>query len=268
VLGARRGSPGVPAGAAEGRRNYLTGADLRRWRSNVPIWKTVRFAGVLDGVDIVYRGGGRRFEYDLEVAPGADPSAIRIAWTGASDIRLDQSGDLVLRTGAGDLVQRKPVAYQMDGSERRAVAAWFRLEEGGVSFDLGPYDRAKPLVIDPIIDYATWFPANLTLVAADSSGASYLSGTISAPVLPVTQNAYQPSCGTDGACNTPQNQLTSTLDSERNSDVFIAKFSPDGSTLIYCTYLGGSGRDVPVGVAVDGSGNVALAGTTTSTDFR
>ncbi len=174
---------------------------------------------------------------------------------------------MVLRTGAGDLVQRKPVAYQVEGSERREVAASFRLESGYVAFDLGPYDRAKPLVIDPIIDYATWFPANITLVAADSSGAAYLTGTISAPILPVTQNAYQPTCGSDGNCNTPQNQLNSTVDSARNSDVFIAKFSPDGSTLIYCTYLGGSGRDVPVGIAVDGSGNAALAGTTTSPDF-
>jgi hypothetical protein len=79
MVGAQRRSPGVPEGESEGRHNYLMGADPRRWRSNVRVWQAVRFAGVRDGVDIVYRGGGRRFEYDLEVAAGANPSAIRIA---------------------------------------------------------------------------------------------------------------------------------------------------------------------------------------------
>ena len=48
---------------------------------------------------------------------------------------------------------------------------------------------------------------------------------------------------------------------------FLSKLSPDGSSLLYSTYLGGNGYEVPSGLAVDSSGNMIVAGYTTSTDF-
>jgi hypothetical protein len=60
-----------------------------------------------------------------------------------------------------------------------------------VGFDLGDYDRSEPLIIDPVIDYATWFPGSVTTVAVDSTGAAYIAGQVNGgSVLPVTYNAY------------------------------------------------------------------------------
>ena len=176
VAGARRDLTGQPEGETPGRRNYLTGSDPAKWRTNVRLWERVRFAGVRPGVDVVYRGGGRQFEYDLVVAPGVDPRQIRISFTGAEKIELSQSGDMILRTKAGDVFQRKPVAYQVIAGVRRDVAAAFLLAGGRIGFEVGPYDRSVPLVIDPTIDYSAWFPGTFTALAVDSGGAAYITG--------------------------------------------------------------------------------------------
>jgi hypothetical protein len=267
IDGAPRDAVGIPEDESAGRRNYLMGADPRQWRTNVRLWERVRFHAVRPGIDIVYRGADGRLEFDLEVAPGAHPRAVTFAWTGADNITLDSAGNLVLHTEAGELVERKPVAYQMVGTTRRTVRAAFRIQGERVSFDLGPYNAAAPLVIDPSIDYATWFPGPITLIAADTSGAAYVSGSIPVPVLPATEGAFQQICGTDGFCNMPGYQVPQPSAFQESPDVFIAKFSSDGSSLVYCTYLGGSGADIPAALTVDGSGNVIVGGSTTSADF-
>jgi hypothetical protein len=50
-------------------------------------------------------------------------------------------------------------------------------------------------------------------------------------------------------------------------NAFLAKISADGSSLLYSTYLGGNCTDQPSAVAIDGSSNVLIAGSTCSTNF-
>ena len=259
VVGARRDPAALPEIEVPGHRNYLMGSDPARWRTHVPLWERVRFRGVLDGVDVVYRGGGHRFEYDLAIAPGADAAAIEISFTGADGIRFDESGGLIMPTAAGDAIQHRPVAYQTIRGVRHEVTAKFRLKGTRVGFDLGDYDRSEPLIIDPVIDYATWFPGSVTTVAVDSTGAAYIAGQVNGgSVLPVTYNAYQKA--------TPGSQAAET-NFQLLYHLYVAKFSPDGSSLVYCTYLGGSGTDTAVALALDSSGNVVVGGITGSTDY-
>jgi len=125
--------------------NYLIGRDARRWRTGVPTYAAVAYRGVYPGVDLVYYGARGRLEYDWRLAPGADPRRIRLAvalagtgtdgagtdgagvgaGVGHAAPRLDARGALVLRTVAGDIVQRAPVVYQLVGGRRRPVAARF-----------------------------------------------------------------------------------------------------------------------------------------------
>ena len=253
VVGARKDPVGVPEREVPGRRNYLTGADPARWRRNVRLWEQVRFAGVLDGVDVVYHGGGRRFEYDLVIAPGVNARTIGISFSGPEELTLDKSGDLIMRTAAGDVIQRRPVAYQMEGGERREVTAEFRLDGSRVGFGVGAYDHSKALIIDPLIDYDTWFPGTVAAVAVDGSGSAYIAGEVYSPVLPATSGAYQ--------------QAPSGTPTSASPRQYVAKFSPDGSTLVYCTYLGGSGTDTAIALALDASDNLVIGGVTSSDDF-
>ncbi|MBV8176508.1 MAG: hypothetical protein JO151_18360 [Verrucomicrobia bacterium] len=57
---------------------YFIGNDPARWRSKVANYGRVRYQAVYPGIDLVYYGNQRQLEYDLVVAPGADPSRIQL----------------------------------------------------------------------------------------------------------------------------------------------------------------------------------------------
>jgi hypothetical protein len=89
-------------------------------------------------------------------------------------------------------------------------------------------------------------------IAVDSSGNSYITGYTVSTNFP-TMNPLQPTIG--GGEGTIL------------GDAFVAKLNPAGSGLVYSTYIGGSGDDRGSGIAVDGSGNAYVTGSTGSTDF-
>lgn len=111
-----------------GRAHYLLGRDPRRWRTDVPTYARVRYAGVYPGIDLVYYGAGRhRLEYDFLVAPGADPAAIRVAFTGVGRLALDAGGALVVPVAGGHLRLEPPVLYQEIAGVRRPVRGGYVL---------------------------------------------------------------------------------------------------------------------------------------------
>jgi hypothetical protein len=77
--------------------NYFIGADPSNWRTNIPTYEKVTYTNIYHGVDLVYYGNQGKLEYDLIVAPGADPNLIRLVFDGAEKIEVDSAtGDLVL----------------------------------------------------------------------------------------------------------------------------------------------------------------------------
>ena len=117
----------------------------------------VNYQDVYPGVDLVYYGNQRELEYDFVVAPGRDPAQIALEFAGMESLRLDATGNLVLRTALGDVVQRKPVVYQEVGGKRRPVEGAYRLlADNRVGFAIGRYDAGLPLVIDPIFAYSSY----------------------------------------------------------------------------------------------------------------
>ena len=78
LLGARAGAAVVGEQRTTAKAHYLIGGDRSRWQRNVPLYQRVRYRSVLPGVDLIYYGNQRQLEYDFVVAPGADPSTIRL----------------------------------------------------------------------------------------------------------------------------------------------------------------------------------------------
>ena len=238
------------------RRHYLLGNHPRAWRHNVTTFERVRYSEVNPGIDLVFYGSQGQLEHDFIVAPGARPDVLRVSWEGVASARLDADGNLILETAAGRLLQRKPVAYQDIAGVRTPVEARFRFEApAAVRFELGPYDPAHRLVIDPILDYSTYLGGSgldaAYAVAVDASGAAYVAGTTQSLDFPIAGNPVQ---------NQPP---PATLP----GDIFVTKFKPDGSTPEYSTYIGGDRDDAALAIAVDGGGNVYLAGKTSSTNL-
>lgn len=240
-----------------GKSNYLLGRDQSKWRTSIPTYGKVIERDVYPGVNLVYYGRQRQLEYDFVVAPKARVQAIRLQVDGARKLRLDPAGNLVLEVPGGELSFLKPVAYQQIGSQRRPVDAAYVLRgQGQVAFRVGRYDRAQPLVIDPILAYSTYLGgtnidgANAIAVLS-SDGTAFVTGGTFSTDFP-TEHPLQPNAG--GANDFPQ-------------DAFVTKLSTDGGTFLYSTYLGGSSEDYGTGIAVDSLGDAYVTGVTLSSDF-
>jgi Beta-propeller repeat len=234
-----------------GKSNYLTTNDLAKWRTNIPNYSKVRYKDVYPGIDLIYYGNQRDLEYDFVVAPGADPKVVTLSFEGIVDsrsvaLRIDNNGDLVL--DAVDLRQHKPVVYQELDGIRESISCRYVLKGGQrVGFELGAYDRSRPLVIDPVLSYSTTGLGG-SAIAVDSLGNAYLTGD------PGFQGVLGSSCGT--APNTFPCY-----------DAFVAKLNASGTELIYSTYFGGNDVDYGTAIAVDHAGNAYLAGVTSSANF-
>lgn len=244
-----------------GRVNYLLGNSSARWQKSVPTFAKVQYTAVYEGIDLVYYGNNQELEYDFYVAPKIDPSVIGLKFDGADNLRIAANGDLVLKVGANELVQKRPVAYQTIAGIRRAVAVRYQISDRGtVSFVLGKYDQGQPLVIDPILSYSTYIGGAKGdigwAIAVDGEGRAYIAGdTLSIfKTLPTSGQQTNAGGGT-----------------RYGGDAFVARLDFDTNTLAltlgYLTYLGGDGLDSAIGIAVDADGAAYITGYTTSTNF-
>lgn len=235
------------------RTNYLTGNDPSQWTTGIANYGKVEYQDVYAGIDLVYYGNQGQLEYDFVVDPGIDPSVIAISIQGARDVTLDTSGNLVLHTSGGDVVQQAPVIYQELGGVRQAVAGEFVLQgDTEVGFRIGTYDTSRTLIIDPVLSYSTYLGGNSSdsgqAIAVDADGNAYITGYTYSANFPTTAGATQPGLG--GAI-----------------DAFVAKLNASGTQLLYSTYLGGTSDDEGLGIAVDAAGNAYVTGYTGSSNF-
>ena len=273
--GAKKDATVVGADQLPGKSNYFVGNDPAKWHSNVPQFARVRYQNIYPGIDLIYYGKQGRLEYDFEVAPGADPRRVVLQFHGADKLKLDADGNLRLALSAGDVRLEAPRVYQKIGEEQKPVAGRFALlGKDKVGFELGPYDRSRTLVIDPVLTYLSYLGGS----GDEACSAPAIAGVVT-PGCPAIAVDSAPGVGGQGnmyvAGSTtsidfppapqPPAPFQPTLAGKAN--IFIAKFDPTGSSLLFSTYLGGDGVDTSAGVAVDSALNVYVAGTTTSTNF-
>ena len=249
LVGANSSAAAVGADELEGKANYLVGDDPSKWRTNVPTYGRVRYAGVYPGVDLVYYGNQRQLEYDFRIAPGADPRAVNLRFDGADKVEVDAAGDLLLTLGESVVRQPKPLIYQEAGGVRRAVEGGYEVgADGRVRFALGEYDASQTLVIDPVIVYSTYLGGSdhesAQSIAVDSAGSAYLLGGTASSEFPMTTD-LSPTTG----------------------GIFVTKLNPAGTAIVYSTLVGGSISNQGWDIALDSAGAAYVTGNTRSTDF-
>lgn len=240
--------------------NYFIGGNPREWRVDIPHFaRAVSRSLVGQRLGAVVYGNHNGLEYDLRLRPGDNASSLRLRFSGASRIELAR-GDLVLSVGNREVRMKKPIVYEeLPGGTRRGVHAEYRVEaDGSVGLNVAPHDSRATLVVDPSISiaYATFLGGAgneiAGNVAVDQAGKVYIAGvTASSSTFPET-----------GAVRVGPVVGASAF--------YIAKIDPTvtgANSLVYLTFLGGSGTQSGGLIAVDGAGDVAITGTTTSTDF-
>ena len=229
-----------------GHANFLMGPDPRAWRTGLPVFGEILYRGLYPGIDAAYAGKDGHLKSEFRVAPGADPRQIRLEYS--VDLAIDDGGNL----HAGELLEQAPEIYQDTPRGRVSIRGRYRLLDARtVGFAIERYDTRFPLVIDPVISYATYLGGTgfgaVTGVAVDSAGNLYATGWTEALDFPIVGAAQAINRG--------------------GVDAFIVKMNPAGNALVYATYIGGGGEDKGAAIAVDASNQAYVTGSTASNNF-
>ncbi len=249
------------------------------WKTGLRASSKIAYRELWPGIDLIYYGTVERMKYEFIVHPGADPSRIRLAYRGADSVTLTEEGRLEVMTPAAGFSDDSPAAWQeVDGRtveiamayklldappSRNGVNSPSRNGSGGArldapesllhayGFEVGEYDRSRPLVLDPaVLVYCGFIGGSDTdagkSIAVDESGDAYITGfTFSTEAtFPVVTGPGPAHAG--------------------DSDAFVAKIDASGASLLYCGFLGGEGTDFGNGIAVDHEGNAYVIGDTHS----
>ena len=234
--------------------NYFLGNDPMTWRKKVPLFGILRYSGVWPGVDVVFHGEGGDLKYDLELAPGTRVADIGLRFEGLERMYVDASGNLVMNTSVGDVTELAPVAYYADGAQEPVNCAFdLRGDRLGFSFPDG-IDDSRPIVIDPILIASTLSgctgASNYGHCATyDDLGNIYTGARNFGPSYPASVGAFQTAFGGGG------------------TDMSFSKYNPDGSNLIWASYLGGSSNENPHSMIVNSLGRLCIMGSAASTNF-
>ncbi|MDI1436655.1 beta strand repeat-containing protein [Polyangium sorediatum] len=244
-----------------GVANFLIGDDPSAWRTNIPTYAGLVYEDLYPNIRVRYEGVDANLKSTVEVAPFANPALVRWTYEGATEQRIDdETGNLIVVVGTAErdgesgedtLIETAPIAWQNIDGENMLVEVRFRLEaNGAVHYELGDYDRSKPLIIDPALIYNTYLGSATTTngraLALDTSGRTYITGDTTSSTLFPAPN------GKDTTYN-------------GGNDVFVARLDANGSNLEYSTYLGGAGNDIAYDIAVDSASQAWVVGSTTGT---
>jgi hypothetical protein len=227
------------------RVNFFLGTAA--WKTDVPTYAKVVYRDLYPGIDLSYGGTGQQVKSEFLAAAGADPGLIRLEYS--ERVSLDAEGNL----RAGDLFREgAPEIFQVIGGKNVKIAGRYRLlDQYTVGFEIGPYNRSLPLVIDPTISYCSYLGGSsttaITGIALDPGANLYMTGWTDALNFPVDVPYQAVNAG--------------------GVDVFVAKLSAAGTGLLYATYIGGRSDDKGAAIAVDNLGQAYVTGSTTSTNF-
>ncbi|HLP46170.1 MAG TPA: SBBP repeat-containing protein, partial [Candidatus Kapabacteria bacterium] len=255
-LNSRRNPEIVPENPTDYRVNYLKGNNPSGWYTQIPSSERVCYRNLYNHIDLKIYGVEKEIEYDWIIKPGGNPSDILFDYQQIKKSSIDQTGNLVIQTAFGEWLHKKPVGYQVINGKRVPVEIGFtkvKKEKAAhvYGFKVSPYDKSHELIIDPmVIAFSTYLGGNswekLNKIVLHN-GSIYATGYTDSANFP-TMNAIQDTMA-------------------GSSDAFITKYSADGSSLVYSTYLGGSSFEGAQAIDVDNNGNVYITGFTDSSDF-
>jgi hypothetical protein len=228
--------------------NFFIGDDPARWKVNAPSYEAVVYENLYDGIDLVYRPTGNGVKYEFLLSPGADPRSISLRYEGIESLEVRADG-IAVATTQGEILDSAPYSFQEGGAE---VHCSFSLRSPrSYGFDCAGWDGTSLLTIDPLI-YSTYLGGSGWdrgySVKVDNNGNAYVTGQTRSANFPTTPGAYDTTRG-------------------GTDDAYVTKLSADGSSLVYSTYIGGGGLDAGLSIALDGNGNVCIAGETVSSNF-
>ncbi len=245
--------------------NYFLGNDPAKWKGDIHPCLGIEYNDVYEGIDMHFSSEGTALVYEFFVHPGADANKIVLNFDGPDKMSVNKKGNLVIKTSVGEVSEMKPYVYQYIDDNKVEVACNYHLEDNVITFDMPDgYDHSKMLIIDPITVWASFTGStadNWGFTATyDNDGNFYMGGIVNCltgGAFPVSPGAFQTVWG--GGQGVTGYQF--------GSDIGIMKLSPDGTSRVYATYVGGANNERPHSLIVDAAGNLILAGRTLSPNY-
>ena len=238
----------------DGYYNYFLGTG--RWATKASAFATILYKNVYDGIDFRISSLDNNLKYDFIVHPGADPSQIKIEYSGVSGIEKSND-DLLIRTVVGPLTELEPFSYHLHNEGKQPVPSEYRLSNNIVTFSFPEgYDEECELVIDPLLIFSTYSGSTAdnwgSTATPGENGTLYSAGVTHQGLggaFPATVGAFQTS-------------------NKGGFDIGILKYDSAGTRLLYATYLGGINNDSPKSLVVDeASGDLIMLGISGSPDY-
>ena len=233
--------------------NFLYGSDPGGWVTGARAYRKIVYHDLYPAIDLMVLSTESGVKCEYRVKPGGRVEDIRIDYDGAVTARVNAQGQVEVAAENGFVVEDEPLSYQLVDGEKKGVKTAFAVGPGGeLGFRTGPYRRDIELVIDPSLMFSTFLGGSGQEVdggiAVDPAGNVYVTGQTYSGNFPKSLKAYDRTF----------NGVT---------DIFVTKFKPDGSGLVYSTFLGGNGGEAGSGIAVDAAGQAFVCGTTQSPNF-
>ncbi len=251
--------------------NYFLNDDADAWASNVRDFGYVRYTDLYDNIDLIVHGKGAGLKYDFLVKPGGDLNDIQLRYNHVDEVSVF-ADSIVVKTSVGVLTETIPISFYLEDDKRIPITVQYKLVNGTIRFTTNEKIPFQELLIDPEVVFATYAGNSVDnfgfTATYDSAGSLYAGGIATAPDNSFNRNGYYPT--TPGAFSRTYGGGSST---DRFGaymfpcDITLSKYSPDGSSLIYATYLGGAHNEYPHSIVVDKNGNLIVFGTTYSLNY-
>ena len=245
--------------------NYFIGNNSEKWGSGCYGYYDISYKALYKGIDARIFEQKGQLKYEFKVHPNQNPNQISLKYNGAKKLKISAKGDLEIFTSVGVIYEEKPYAYQIKNGKILEITCEFKLENGILSFDIGKYDRDLELIIDPVLVFATYCGSpsdNFGMTATYAyDGKAYSGGTVYGNAYPTPAIAW----------NTQTNITIPNVANSITTDVFVSKYSEDGTQMIWTNFIGGGdntqGTETVHSLICDLDNNIYLYGATSSTDF-
>lgn len=227
--------------------NFYIGSNSDEWVEGAASFRNVKLNDVKPGVDLLVRNSPDGPKWEISLIRGSLANSLAINY--GSNMKIEDAGnklifskgDMKLNEGPFDIFQNgEPVNMPMS------------LDNDRLTFSTEYIDPDIPLLIDPLLQESTLLGGNSwdqnPEVIVHPMGGVIVAGTTESTDLTTHSTAY------DRTANGIK-------------DIFVCRFNEDLSSVLYASYFGGTGYEKLNGASLDGSGNVYIAGYTSSTNL-
>ena len=238
--------------------NYILGKDKNKWKGKVKAFHLIEYQNLYKNIDLHLYSQGNFLKYDVILKPNSSIQDVKLSYEGTDNLKITESGNLIIKTSVGDIVEHKPYAYQEINNIKNEIACEFVLMNNTVTFKLtGKYNKNIPLIIDPVLVFSSFSGSNANNFGMTATygydGSLFSGGTAFSIGYPTTLGAFDPSFN-----GTPAGGIT---------DGVITRYDSTGTNLTYSTYIGGIQTETVHSLIANTNNELFLYGATSSFDF-